>query len=338
MFDVKNIKRYSRILAEKIKGFLLSKQCKETLVFLFFVLVAFAFWLLQKLDGTYQMEVNVPLKLRNVPKEVVLTTDFPDDVRIKVEDRGTVLLNYVLGRTFFPVTFDFRDYMKTGSTHVRISLAELQKKISAQLNVSTKVLSVYPDTLDFVYTRGKARKIPVRLNASVQAGQRYYVSAIRFTPDSVMAYAPQGIQDTLSAVYTKKINLDNVTDSMSCRLELEPIKGVKLVPSYADVSVFVDMYSEKTVEVPVVGINFPAGKVLRTFPSKVQVTFQVGLKSFKAVRASDFFIGVTYEDVLRAKDDKLYLSVKGYPENVNHIRVTPAAVDYLIEQQSVSDD
>ena len=337
MFDAKNINKYCRFFRKKIKAFLLSKQCKEALIFLFFVLVASAFWLLQTLDGTFQTELNVPLRLKNVPKDVVLTSDFPDNVQIKVEDRGTVLLNYLLGRTFFPITFDFRDYLDKGN-HVRISSTELLKKVSTQLNVSTKLISIRPDTLDFVYTRGKARKIPIRLDASLQAGQRYYVAAIKLRPDSALVYAPQGVLDTLSAVYTRKVNMNNISDSADFRVELIKVKEAKLIPSYADVAVYVDMYSEKTVEVPVVGINFPAGKVLRTFPSKVQVTFQVGLRSFKAVHASDFFIGVTYEDVLRAKEDKLYLSVKGYPDNVNHIRINPVSVDYLIEQQSVDDE
>ena len=92
------------------------------------------------------------------------------------------------------------------------------------------------------------------------------------------------------------------------------------------------MYSEKTVEVPIVGINFPADKVLRTFPSKVQVTFQVGLMHFKDVSSEDFFIGITYEDILKAKSDKLPLSLKSAPDYVSHVRILPASVDYLIEQ------
>ena len=90
MFDVKNIKRYYRLGLRKIRTFLLSDKCRECLVFLFFVLVSFCFWMLQTLDESYQTEFKVPLRLKNVPKEVVLTSDFPSEVRIRVEDRGTV--------------------------------------------------------------------------------------------------------------------------------------------------------------------------------------------------------------------------------------------------------
>jgi len=337
MFDVKNIKRYYRLGLRKIRTFLLSDKFRECLIFLFFVLISFCFWMLQTLDESYQTEFKVPVRLKNVPKEVVLTSDFPDDVRIRVEDRGTVLLNYMLGRTFFPISFDFNDYKDVG-THVCISSAELTKKVAAQLNVSTKVLSIRPDTLDFIYTQAKAKKVPVRLVGTVQAARQYYISRISFSPDSVMAYAPQEILDTLKAAYTEKLYWENVSDTLKKRVSMGKLKGVKFIPAYNDLSVYVDMYSEKTVDVPVVGINFPAGKVLRTFPSKVQVTFQVGLRHFKDVSSDDFFIGVTYEDVLKSKGDKLPLVVKGAPDFVSHVRVNPFSVDFLIEQQTIEED
>ena len=337
MFDVKNIKRYYRLGLRKIRTFLLSDKFRECLIFLFFVLISFCFWMLQTLDESYQTEFKVPVRLKNVPKEVVLTSDFPDDVRIRVEDRGTVLLNYMLGRTFFPISFDFNDYKDEG-THVCISSAELTKKVAAQLNVSTKVLSIRPDTLDFIYTQAKAKKGPVRLVGTVQAARQYYISRISFSPDSVMAYAPQEILDTLKAAYTEKLYWENVSDTLKKRVSMGKLKGVKFIPAYNDLSVYVDMYSEKTVDVPVVGINFPAGKVLRTFPSKVQVTFQVGLRHFKDVSSDDFFIGVTYEDVLKSKGDKLPLVVKGAPDFISHVRVNPSSVDFLIEQQTIVED
>ena len=220
MFDVKNIEQYYRLGIQKIRKFLLSNKCKECLVFLFFVLVSFAFWMLQTLDDVYQTEFKVPLRLKNVPKEAVLTSELPNEVRVRVEDRGTVLLNYMLGRTFFPVSFDFNDYRDKG-THVHISSAELLKKVAAQLNVSTHLISVRPDTLDFIYTMGKAKKVPVRLNGEVRAGLQYYVSHIGFVPDSVIAYAPQEVLDTLTAAYTERVDLENVADT--CRFKV----GVK---------------------------------------------------------------------------------------------------------------
>lgn len=332
MFAKKNIRRYIPIVYRRIRNFLLSDKSREFLIFLFFVFVSFCFWLLQKMNDEYRAEFKIPLRLKGIPEDVVMTSEIPGQLRVKVEDRGTVLLNYMLGRTFFPVVFNFDDYKDKGGC-VHIPTAEVMKRISSQLNNTTRIVSVHPDTIDFIYSQGEAKQVPVAINGTVLAGMQYYVSNMYLSPDSVTVYAPKNLLETLSVAYTAPFTIENITDTVRRHLPLQKIRGVKFVPASADLTVCTDMYSEKTIEIPVVGLNFPPGKVLRTFPSKVRVTFQVGLKNFKLVSEDDFFIGVSYEELVKNKSDKIELSVKKSPDFVNHIRIVPAAVDYLIEQQ-----
>ena len=86
-----------------------------------------------------------------------MTSELPDEIRVKVEDRGTVLLNYMLGRTFFPLTFNFEDYQDKGS-YVRIPQTEILKKISAQLNNSTQLLAVRPDYTGLYLFKGNTQE------------------------------------------------------------------------------------------------------------------------------------------------------------------------------------
>ena len=155
MFDKRNIRIYYLKTLERIRSFLLSRNSREFLIFLFFVFVSFCFWLLQVLNDDYETEFSVPLRLKNVPSDVVLTSELPDELRIGVKDRGTVLANYMLGQTFYPIVVDFKDYEDKGS-RVRIPVSALMKKISVQLNQTTKLLTIRPDTVEFIYTKGKA--------------------------------------------------------------------------------------------------------------------------------------------------------------------------------------
>ena len=90
MFDKRNIRIYYLKTLERIRSFLLSRNSREFLIFLFFVFVSFCFWLLQVLNDDYETEFSVPLRLKNVPSDVVLTSELPDELRIGVKDRGTV--------------------------------------------------------------------------------------------------------------------------------------------------------------------------------------------------------------------------------------------------------
>ena len=60
----------------------------------------------------------------------------------------------MLGQTFYPIVVDFKDYEDKGS-RVRIPVSALMKKISVQLNQTTKLLTIRPDTMEFIYTKGR---------------------------------------------------------------------------------------------------------------------------------------------------------------------------------------
>ena len=337
MFDKQNIRVQYLKISERIRNFLLSKKSREFLVFLLFVFLSSSFWLLLVLNDEYETEVTIPFRMKNVPENVVLTSELPQELKVGVKDRGTVLVNYLLGQTFYPVTIDFEDYADRGN-QVRFLSRSLDKRISSQFNQSTKLLSVKPDTLELIYTRAKAKKVPVRLRGEVKAERQFYISDIVYSPDSVMVYAPNEILDTITAAYTENLYLEQVADTTHRRVNLKPVKGARFTPSYNDVTFYVDIYSEKSVEVPVMGINFPDDKTLRTFPSKVQVTFQVGLSQFKHVTEEDFKVVVDYNTLEGNENEKCKLHLLESPANAIHTRINPKEIDYIIEQKVYSYD
>ena len=216
MFDRQNIHaRYLKAL-NGIRNFLLAKKSREFLIFLFFVFVSFSFWLLQVLNDDYETELSIPLRMKNVPENVVLTSELPEELKIGVKDRGTVLVNYLLGQTLYPVTLDFEEYLDKGN-QVRIPSNTLNKRIAGQLNQSTKLLTVKPDTLDLIYTRGEGKKVPLQLRGEVKAERQYYISDILFSPDSVMVYAPKEILDTITAAYTEALYIEEISDTVRHR-------------------------------------------------------------------------------------------------------------------------
>lgn len=337
MFDRRKIEYTYLKLSKKIKDFLLSDKSREFLIFLFFFLIAGGFWLLQTLNSDYEAEFSIPVRMKDVPNNVVLTSEPPSELRVRVKDKGTVLLNYMLGKSFFPVNLGFLDYKGKGN-HVKIYASDFEKKILSQLNVSSKILSIKPDTLEYIYSEGKSKLVPVRFLGKVTAGLQYYVSDTICNPDSVLVYAPEGILDTITTAYTQKINLENISDTTRRRIPLNSERGVKFVPASVEMTFPVDIYTEKTVEVPLHGVNFPADKALRTFPSKVQITFQVGLKRFRSIKASDFIINISYEELLKLGSDKYMVKLKSSPSGINQIRIVPEQVDFLIEQITSNGD
>lgn len=331
MFEQRNIKRLFLKTKKQTKDFLLSAKSREFFVFLCFFFIAAGFWLLQTLNNDYKTEFSIPVRLRNVPENVVITSEPVSEVRVRVRDKGTVLLNYMLGKNFYPVILDFKNYINMGN-HVQVQTSQVQKWITGQLNASTALLSMKPDTLEYYYSTGVSKMIPVKLCGNVSAGEQYYLPDTLFTPDSVRVYAPSDALDTMKVAYTLPLNLDNITDTLEREVTLSAPKGAKYIPASVKLTLPVDMYTEKTVEVPLRGVNFPADKVLRAFPSKIKISFQVGMGRFRQITADDFHLVVSYEELVRLGSEKYTVKLRTLPEGVSHVRFNPEQVDFLIEQ------
>lgn len=328
--------KYKKYLL-KIRNALLSQKFREFLFFLFFMLVSASFWLLQALNDTFDVELRFSLKLTGVPSNIVITSDLPSDLNVVVRDKGLVLVRYLYGYKMTPLTVDYKDFddgMISG--RVLVPMKDIQNRVQSQLVSSTKIVSVRPDTLEFYFNRGAKKKIPVRLAGVIETSPEYYVDRIKCSPDSVTVFAPLDILDTITAAVVTPFHVTNLSANTRYQRSLQKVRGAKFVPSQVDVDLKVDLYTEKTVEVPVVGINFPASKDLRTFPSKVAVKFRVGMSQFKEVTADDFVIAVSYEELMENKSSKVALHLKSMPEGVSNVSIQPEEVDYLIEQ--IDDD
>lgn len=304
---------------------------KQFLIFLFFLALSSVFWIFQTLNETYEEDFQVPLELRNVPSNVVITTDLPENLHILLRDKGSQLLAYRYTRQFKPVVVDYNTYSNP-SGHVSILGNELQRQIAAQLLPGTQMLGLKPDTLDFYYNFGQFKRVPIRPLGEVRAGRLYSLAKTVYSEDSVTVYASREQFDTITAAYLQPFNLRNLTDTTHVKSNFVKVKGAKFVPAQIGVTFCIDRLVEKTIQVPVQQVNFPASKQLRTFPATVKVTFQVGMGLYRKITSENFVLVVNYEDLLKNKSTRCHLSLKTIPEGVSHVRISPQNVEYVIEE------
>ena len=140
--------------------------------------------------------------------------------------------------------------------------------------------------------------------------------------------------DTLTAAYLEPVHLSNLIDTTTAKRRFVKVPGVKFVPSSARITIVTDRMIEKTVQVPVQGVNFPAAKTLRTFPPKVNITFQVGMSQYKSVTPESFVLVVNYADLLNNNENRCRLSLKSLPLGVRRARINPSEVEYVVEDTS----
>jgi len=320
----------------RIRNIFFGRKSHEFFVFLFFFVVSSGFWLLQTLNETFETEISVPLALKNVPENVHITTDLPSEVHITIRDRGTTLLRFFRYTVQNAIEVDFEKY-DAGLTNgrVQVPVTDVQRMIQSQLGVSSHINAIRPDTLEYYYNRGVARKLPIKICGSIDASPQNYIQTMKLSKDSVLVYAPNSVLDTMQYAYTQVVNLSGLKENVVQNISFRRMKGVEYEPNRAEMTVYVGYYAEKTVEVPIIGLNFPGDKELRTFPSHAKVTFRVESGQYQRITADNFVLAITYEELLQNPSDKYRLHLKSLPEGVTNARISPREVDYLIEMSEV---
>ena len=316
-----------------VGNFLFSSLNKEFLIFLFFLLLSGAFWLMMALNETYEEELKVPVRLVGMPRNAVMTDEPADTVKVTVRDKGFTLVTYKYGHWFRPLTFKFATYANEDQGHGAIPAADIIKQVQSQLYGSSKLLSVKPEKLDFYFTYGASKKVPIRFRGKISTSKSYYLAHTEFSPMMVTAYANKKVLDELKYVEIEPFIYRNLQDTIHQNVRLQKIRGVKLVPSTVRLSVYPDVLTEESIEVPVSAVNMPAGMVLRTFPSRVTVRFTIGASQFRMIRPEQFNVVVDYQALAENPSDKCTLQLRSVPSSVSKAKLELDKVDYLLEQQ-----
>ncbi len=311
-------------------GYVCSKiWSKRFLAFLFFLSLSAMFWFFQTLRETGEREYDVPVRLRGVPDNVVITTPPPASLHITLRDKVVLLLLYDLDG-IRPVEIDFASVAGTAG-HVTLQTSELLRQMKSQLDPGTQMLSAKPETVEFFYNYGQCKRVPLVVDADARTGGMFSLTSKRACHDSVTVYASSELLETITAAHTRRVTLRGITDTTRVKAEVQPVRGAKFVPDSTTVTFCVDRLVEKTVQVPVRQVNFPASKQLRTFPASVKVSFQVTMGQYRNVTNESFVLAVNYEDLLQSPQ-KCHLSLKSVPSGVSHVRINPQDVEYVIEE------
>jgi hypothetical protein len=318
---------------QAIKEFLFTKTSKEFLIFLFFLALSGIFWLSLTLNETYEREFSVPVSVVGVPKNAVLTSDEVDTVRVTIRDKGIMLVFYKYGDALKHIELPFRNYTQNNGTG-QIPASEIQKRIYQNLVSSSKITAIKPEKMEFFYNYGTKKQVPVRWSGRVIPEELYFISKVSYEPDSVTIYASQEKLDSINMVYTEQLNYANFRDTLIIDCNLAKLKGVKTVPDHIRIKFFTDVLTEERISnIPIVGINMPEGKVLRTFPAKTSVSFVAGVSVYRNLKPEDFTVIVDYDEIRRNPSEKCRVYLKNVPSGISRAKLETIMVDYLIESQ-----
>lgn len=307
---------------------------KDVLVFLLFLVFSALFWIVFTLSEVHESTIQVELKLTDVPRNVIITEPLPSTIQVQIQDRGMTFLHYKM-RGINTLEIPYAGVAGKDEGSVQVSMAEVQRLLRSNLMESSKVLKILPESLEYWYSRGDSKVVPLKLAGQVTPGNGYLVTSVSLSPHTVAVTAPKQILDTLAAVYTMPTGLANLQSNRTETLKICPIRGAMFDRENAEVKASVDVLVENSVVVPIQIDGLPENKSLRLFPtSNATVVYSSGYTKGKDIKPEDFAIHLSYDRILELQRQglgKIPLKLTSKPSSVFNFHLTPSEVDYVIQ-------
>lgn len=307
---------------------------KDVLIFLFCILLSTVFWFLFTLSKTKEAELIIPIEYRNFPTNYIITDTLHQNVKVKVKDTGFSILMYQLTKDKKDIVINIENYFSKNSNEININKKEFRKRVRKSISSSMIVSSIDPKSLNMKYEKLYGKRLPVKLKGKIDVSQQYILKdSIQLIPSEIKVYGSRTMLNKLSAIYTKTVTLNNLSESTKITTSPEPIRNIRFETSKIQVVIPVELYTEKTMTIPIVGKNFPPNIQLKTFPATVDVSFIVGLSRFNLIKVDDIQAYVDYELLLNNKEGKQVVKVTTSISNIKNLNYSPKSVEYILEEK-----
>jgi len=313
----------------KLKSFFLTK---DVLSFLIFLLLAFAFWFINMLDKERTTELSVPLRYSGMPQQFDITKSNVKLIKIAVKDKGVNLFAYS-DEKLKSLTIELNGkFYERGK--IVLSNDEIRTRLLKYLLPTTSVLEIKPDSLVLVYERLASKVVPVMLNSKIETAQQYILSDdVLIEPATITVYGPQRLLKNLQHIKTEFVEIRNLDENRVLTTKLVKPDGIRLSTEDVKLSVFAEMFTEKKMTFPVKVINCPANLIVRTFPSQVDVKFNVGLTHFKKVSVSDIDLFINFNDIVKNNAGKQRIQLTNKAGYISNPRIENNEIEYIIERK-----
>lgn len=332
MLRLEHLTKLFKSAQAKTGAFLHSQGWKEALVFFCFVLLSFGFWLLQSLQQEYEIQISIPVRYKNIPPDISFSGALPEDVKATVKDKGSVLLNYSFGRIFAPLEVNLKELsVKKGALDVGRRVVE--SNILKQLLATTTLVGFEPQQINTPFSQRMSKDVPVVFQGDIQTEPGFQQSeSIVIKPLQVKVFASSEVLDSIYEVKTLYTSIEKGNKTITRIVQLQPIEGTAFAPAEVTVTIPIEEYTEKTLEIPVVCLDIPSDYTVRTFPSFVKVVCNIPLSRFKSLSEEEFNIHIPFDYLEQNMSGVCPIQLSRKPDWVRTATLVPDRIEFILEQ------
>ena len=310
-----------------------------------FLTIATFIWFLHTSNRQRAIKIPFTLEHKGIPSSILLSEDLPNKVEVKIIDSreeffiknydGTLTQNT---RSLESSNNDSKLFYNNSNLisqekEVALFSKEQLEQEARRFIYSSSTITSIPNGIEIKYKWQGSKKVPVKLPSEPQLlPQQTLLDSISFSPDSVVAYGEVQLLDNLEVAYLEPIKQELTNGNNVLQLNIKTPKNLTFSEKVIEVTIPIELITEKTLEIPISKLNFPTNIVLHTFPSTVKVSFSVSVSNFKKVNTEDFSIVMDYNDLKNNVSKKQSIKVECKNPKVSNVSFYPREVEFLLEE------
>jgi len=300
-------------------------------VFFTCLLLAFFAWVITVLSNPYKYTVKEVLDFRNTPQKRAFHSLQADTVNATVNGTGWDMLFSKINPGNKVVSVD----LQTLEDKSYVVLSSQIDQINSKRESGQQITRFSPDTLYFDFSNRKVKRIPVRLITDVKYQHQFNQAGnITLKPAYVVINGPSNVIDKITEWESDALKLDSVGETVNTLVNLQPVKegNLSIYPKNVQVTIPVDEFTEKVLEIPVKVLNNSNYEDVKIFPQKVKVTFTTSLTRYEEID-EDFFEATADLDLWRLHGYKvLPVVLSKIPGYCRIVKIEPQNIDFIIKK------
>lgn len=247
----------------------------KVVVFLVAFILALCLWLMVNLSRDYNLNVDLPIVLGNMPSDRALTEELPGFANVSITGEGWQLINIYNNppKIFVDVTEN------------EINLYDqVRQQINA--NPDLNVQKVQPLFFNLDMEEKISKKVPIVSNVSITFEDQFdFMDSPVLEPDSITVSGAASILQDIDSWETAEIKIENVDSDISTRVSLkQPQAVVSISPSTVTYRAEVAQYTEGEEKVFVQTRDLPPGRSVSFSPSFITVKYDVPVDEYARIQ------------------------------------------------------
>lgn len=294
------------------------------------VLFGILVWFSVTISDEYQVTVQAPLRIEQIPPGEAISSLIPPTLTLKLHGKGWQMATTLWTSN---LTLRFPAQMFMGGKRA-ITAADVAEKLAPQ--IGAQLVGMFPESVYVAFGRQVQKTVPVTLNCDLTFRDGYgQVGQTVIIPDSVTILGAEDVLRSINSWSTVHGSFDNLRAPFEADLALMPSgsRVVQFSVQQVHITADIEPFAEKTVSGLMVQVQSVApNRELILIPSRIDVVVRGGIRQLSTISAEDFHVSVDYRNVVADSSGYVDPDIIA-PPGVQVVARKPDHLQYIVRRR-----